>query len=131
MMRRYNEEKRLRVRLHVFNVPELCKLMSKACGKDADHVVYFKKLAEGRFNRVFRAILTDGSETIARLPYPATIPKGLGIASEVASMAFLQTHNIPVSKVHDCSRPADNSVGSEHVIMEKVPVRVWTRLGIP
>jgi hypothetical protein len=74
--------------------------MSKACGKNADHVVYFKKLAEGGFKRVFRATLTDGSETIALLPYPATIPEGLGIASEVASMAFLQTHSIPVSKVY-------------------------------
>jgi hypothetical protein len=77
MMKRYNEEKWLRGRHHVFNVPEFFKLMAKARSKDAEHVVYFEKLAEGGSNRVFRAIVRDGSEIITRIPYPATNPKGL------------------------------------------------------
>jgi Phosphotransferase enzyme family len=36
-------------------------------------------------------------------------------------MAFLKTHNVPVPKVYDWSASAENSVGSESMIMEKVP----------
>ena len=35
-------------------------------------------------------------------------------------MAFLNQHGIPVPKVYDWRATADNSVGSEYIIMEKV-----------
>jgi Phosphotransferase enzyme family len=117
---RYNEVVRLRGRHLVFNVSELCRLMAKALRQGVDDVVAFDKFAEGGSHRVFQANLGDGSEVIARLPYPTPLPKGLGISSEVATTTFLKTKGIPVPEVNDWSATSENSVGSEYMIMEKV-----------
>ncbi|KAH9882972.1 hypothetical protein J1614_000338 [Plenodomus biglobosus] len=59
-------------------------------------------------------------KVIARLPYPSTVPCKYGIASEVATMDFLQRHGVPIPKVFDWNSSTSNQVGSEYIIMEKV-----------
>ncbi len=116
----YNERIRLKERHLVFNVPELCNVVAKAFDKGIDEVSGFEKFAEGGSYRIFKATFKDGTEAIARLPFPCTLPKGYGILSEVATMAFLRKHGLPIPKVYDWSAKTANSVGSEYMIMEKV-----------
>jgi Phosphotransferase enzyme family len=117
---RWNEEARLRERHHVFNVSELCRLVAIACGRPESDVTAFEKLAEGGWNRSFKATLRGGCEVIARLPFPCSLPKRYSTLSEVATMTFLREQGLPVPKIHDWSATVENSVGSEYMIMEKV-----------
>ncbi|KAI9726659.1 MAG: hypothetical protein M1834_008972 [Cirrosporium novae-zelandiae] len=129
----YNERLRLSERRLHFNINELCAIVIKAVGlprTDLDHVI---KLAEGGSYRIFEATFRDGLKVIARLPYPCTIPRKYGIASEVATMEFLRIHGIPVPKVLDWNSSASNQLGSEYIIMERVPGRplayIWYTMG--
>ena len=67
--------------------------------------------------------MNDGSEVLARLPYPSTKPKRFAIASEVATLNLVRANCVPVPKVLYYSADADNPVGAEFMIMEKVPGR--------
>jgi hypothetical protein len=62
-------------------------------------------------------------KAIARLPYPCTLPRKYGVASEVATMEFLRMHGIPIPKILDWSSSASNQLGSEYIIMERVSGR--------
>lgn len=97
---------------------ELKRLTAQCVNKNENDVVQFEKLAEGGFNRVFRASMSDGSQLIARVPYSTTTPKHFTIASEVATMDFLRSHGIPIPKVYGYSATSDNSAGVEYIIME-------------
>ncbi|PLB49956.1 phosphotransferase family protein [Aspergillus steynii IBT 23096] len=79
------------------------------------------KLAEGGFNRVLQITMVDDSQILARLPYSSTKPKSLAVASEVATLALLRDHGFPVPRVHAYSTDESNPVGSEYIIMEKLP----------
>lgn len=120
---RYNEPIRLSERRLVFNVSELKKAVAKCLCQPESEVKEILKLAEGGFNRVFQLTMKDGSEVIARLPYPSTQPKKFAIASEVATLEVVQSHGIPVPKILHYSADAENPVGSEFIIMEKIPGR--------
>lgn len=78
----------------------------------------FRKLAEGGFNRTFLITMRDGFQLVARIPYPMTVPKQLVIASEVATIDFLRSHGMPVPKIYGYSTVAENSIGTEYVLME-------------
>ena len=67
--------------------------------------------------------MLDGTKVLARLPYPSTQPKGFAVASEVATLALLRAHGLPVPRVYAYSTDATNPVGSEYIIMEKLPGR--------
>jgi len=67
--------------------------------------------------------MKDGSEVLARLPYPSTKPNRLAIASEVATLDLVRASGIPVPKVLYYSADADNPVEAEFMIMEKLPGR--------
>jgi Phosphotransferase enzyme family len=62
--------------------------------------------------------MRDGSQLVARVPYPNTAPKCFAVASEVATMDFLRLHDIPVPKVYAYSAIPDNAAGVEYIIME-------------
>ena len=119
----YNEQLRLRERRNVFDVDQLCRVVAQSVGRFIDDIILFKKIAEGGHNRVFEVTFTTGLRVIARLPYPSTIPKNYGVASEVATMEFLRIHGIPIPKVYEWSSIATNPVGSEYIIMERVEGR--------
>ena len=79
-----------------------------------------EKLDEGGFNRIFLITMHDGFQMIARIPYPVTEPKFYAVASEVATMAFLRTHDVPVPKVYGYSPTSDNAAKTEYIFMEYI-----------
>ncbi|KAK6365426.1 hypothetical protein LTR64_008795 [Lithohypha guttulata] len=119
----YNESTRLAERRVVFNVDELKKAVAKCLNQAESEVREVVKLAEGGFNRVFQLTMRDGTEVLARLPYPSTKPKRFAVASEVATLELVRSHGIPVPKVLHYSPDAENPVGAEFIIMEKLPGR--------
>ena len=64
--------------------------------------------------------MKDGFQLIARLPYPSTQPKRLAVASEVATMDLVRGYGVPVPQVYGYSINADNPVGVEYILMEKI-----------
>lgn len=116
----YNDNLRHRERRRVFNVSELKRLAALAVQQNEVDVIGFEKLAEGGFNRSFLITMRDGYRLVARIPYPATEPKSLLVASEVATLDFLRAHGIQVPKVFGYSAVADNSAGTEYIFMEHV-----------
>lgn len=120
---RYNEALRLHERHLVFNVAELKRRVAECLDLPDHGLLRIRKLAEGSFNRVFVLTIPDGGSVLARLPYPATCPKLYATASEVATMDLARSYGLPVPRVLAYSVTDTNSVGSEYIIMEKMPGR--------
>ncbi|KAF1917508.1 kinase-like domain-containing protein [Ampelomyces quisqualis] len=118
----YNEPRRLSERHLAFNVDELKEAVATSVNRPTSDIKSFRKIAEGGFNRVFDISMKDGSFILARLPYPSTLPRRLAVASEVATLAFIRAHGIPTPRVLGYS-VEDNAVGSEYILMEKLPGR--------
>ena len=55
---------------------------------------------------------------MARVPYPATQPRQLSVASEAATLAFLHSKRMPVPRLYGYSATAENSAGTEYIFME-------------
>lgn len=104
----------------------LSRAAAASVNRSHEDIRSIRKVAEGGFNRVFELTMKDGFQLIARLPYPSTQPKRLATASEVATMALIRGHGVPVPQVYTYSTNSGNPVGSEYIIMEKAPGR---RLG--
>ncbi|TVY87724.1 Altered inheritance of mitochondria protein, mitochondrial [Lachnellula willkommii] len=119
----YNEHLRLPERRLYFDINELCRIVAKSVRLPRTNIVLVTKIAEGGSYRIFETTFRDGLKVIARLPYPCTIPRKYGVASEVATMEFLRIHGIPIPKILDWSSSASNQLGSEYIIMERVPGR--------
>jgi hypothetical protein len=83
----WDEENQLRKRYHRFNVLELQRLA--ATSVNAQACVSMTKLAEGRYNKVFRLLMDNDIVVIARLPNANCGPSFLTTASEVATMEFV------------------------------------------
>jgi hypothetical protein len=77
--------------------------------------------------------MRNGFRLVARIPYPMTEPKGLLVASEVATLDFLRLHNIPVPKVHGYSAVVENDAGTEYIFMDLIRGHnlgdIWFNLG--
>ncbi|RAK98730.1 uncharacterized protein BO80DRAFT_495297 [Aspergillus ibericus CBS 121593] len=116
----YNDALRHRERKRVFNVSALKRLAAQSVRKKEEDVVGFEKLAEGGFNRSFLVTMRDSSRFVARIPYPITEPSSLVIVSEVATMDFLRSHEIPVPKIYGYSATPDNPAETEYIFMEFV-----------
>ncbi len=116
----FNEKSRLTERRLEFDLAALKETISEAAHQPSANVVSITKLAEGGFNRILQATMTDDSIILARIPYPNTVPKTYAVASEVATLDFLRLHGIPVSKVLGYAATADNPVGTEYILMEKM-----------
>ena len=76
----------------------------------------------GCFNKIFNLKFDNGSELIAKIPYPLLSPRRLCTASEVATMDYACTVlGLPIPKVFAWSASADRTdVGAEYILMEKV-----------
>ncbi|KAH9984925.1 hypothetical protein BJV77DRAFT_1062084 [Russula vinacea] len=70
---------------------------------------------------------------VARIPYPATVPKYYAVASEVATMGFLRFSGLPVPQVYGYSPTSDNAAKTEYIFMEFMRGMtlsdVWLELG--
>ncbi|KAI1947423.1 hypothetical protein LOZ53_006289 [Ophidiomyces ophidiicola] len=114
----FNEDQRLRERYVRFNAQELMRTAARAVGSDCVHI---EKMAEGGFNKIFLLTMDNGNEVIARIPTPIAGTPFYSTASEVATMDFLRTIlDLPIPEVLAHSSTADNPVGSEYVIMERI-----------
>lgn len=113
-----NEAVRGAERLRYFNVTELKRLAAAAAGQNAEDVIRFEKYGEGGYNRVFLITMRNDFQLIARIPYPATEPKYLAVASEAATLGYLRLNGIPVPKVYGYSATSDNAAGTEYIFME-------------
>ncbi|TFK46517.1 protein kinase subdomain-containing protein PKL/CAK/Fmp29 [Heliocybe sulcata] len=78
----YNDALRHAERRLVFDVEELRRLAAQSVGLSPADVVDLSKLAEGRFNRTFLITSRDNFQMVARIPYPATVPKYYAVASK-------------------------------------------------
>lgn len=65
--------------------------------------------------------MKNGLHIFARLRCTSTVPRRLAVASEVATLDLTRSHDIPVLKVLDYSTNPDDFVGSEYIIMERMP----------
>ncbi|KAL4928800.1 uncharacterized protein BDV17DRAFT_291427 [Aspergillus undulatus] len=70
---RYNENIRLSERYGKFNIDALRSAAAGAIQKSSADVKALLKLAEDGFNRVLQITLHDGTELLARLPYPSAV----------------------------------------------------------
>lgn len=93
------------------------------------------ELIRGTSNRIFDLEFDDGSQLIAKIPFPIAGPPHFTTASEVATMYYAREMlRIPVPRVISwCSRAENTPVKSEYIIMEKVQgVQLydhWVNLG--
>lgn len=129
----FNEALRHAERKLVFDVEGLCRLAAQSVGRSFADVVGLSKLAEGGFNRTFLITLRDDFQMIARLPYPATIPKYYAVASEAATLEFLRSSGLPVPQVYGYSPVSENAAKIEYIFMEFIKstnlTDVWLELG--
>ena len=103
-----------------FSVDELGNTICAAVGRPLAELVSINKFAEGGFNRILQATFTDGQEVLARLPFKIEAPLYRSVASEAATLTFLRRHGLPVPKLYAYSPVANNLVGTEYIILEKI-----------
>ena len=115
----FNEELRLRERYVKFDTDGLLREVERHLGPSHGRAAHIAKMAEGGFNRVFRVMMDDGFEVVAKIPYPVAGPKYYATASEAASLRFLYSKGIPVPKLYGYSPLESNPAGVEYIIMEK------------
>ena len=101
-------------------MPELKRLAAASVNRTLQDVAQFEKLGKGGFNRTFMVIMRDGFQLVGWIPYPATQPKHLVTASEVATLDFVRVNDIPVPKIYGYSTALGNPAGTEHIFMELV-----------
>ena len=87
---------------------------------EAEQIVGFRKLGEGRYNRAFLVTLDTEFQLVARIPYPLMVPKAYVLASEVATMDFLRSKGLPIPKVYAYSVTSNNEAETEYILMEYV-----------
>lgn len=128
-----NDALRHEERRRDFNIDELCRLAAQSIHRSPQDIVAFAKLSEGGFNRTFLITMLDGFQMVARIPYPATVPKYYAVASEVATMAFLRSSGMPIPDVYGYAPTSDNAAKTEYIFMEFVRGTklsdVWLELG--
>ncbi|KAI5120426.1 hypothetical protein M0805_006925 [Coniferiporia weirii] len=129
----FNDALRRAERRLVFDVEGLRRLAAQFVGRSPADIVNLSKLAEGGFNRTFLITMRDNFQMVARVPYPATVPKYYAVASEVATMEFLRSSGLPVPEVYGYSPASDNAAKTEYIFMEFIRGTklsdVWLELG--
>ena len=132
-MFRINDALRHTERRLVFNVDGLRRLAAQSVYRSPADIVDLVKLAEGGFNRTFLITMRDGFKMVARIPYPATVPKYYAVASEVATMDLRRSSGLPTPKVYGYSPEPDNVAGTEYIFMEFIQgtklSNIWRNLG--
>ena len=85
-----------------------------------------KFLAEGAFNKVYTIVTSDDAGVESQLPYVfrTTLPVEpfYKTASEVATLSYIREHtSVPVPRVIAHSSTADNELGFEWILMDRIP----------
>ncbi|KAF1846161.1 uncharacterized protein K460DRAFT_313337 [Cucurbitaria berberidis CBS 394.84] len=124
-----NEKKATDRRYVNLDVDRLCAVAASTGGQEHSPVYAIEKM-EGGFSKALLLRKEDGSEIIAKLPFPIAGPPKYTTASEVAVLQYLHTYTkVPVPRVLAWSSDPSNSVGAEYIMMEKAPgvqlYKVW------
>ncbi|KAF2429614.1 hypothetical protein EJ08DRAFT_270470 [Tothia fuscella] len=113
-----NEKAQCSRRYVNFNLEQLCAVVASAEGC-ASPVTAIEKM-EGGFSKALLMKREDGTEVIAKIPFPNAGPPMYTTASEVAVLKYVKEHTtVPVPKVLAWSSDSSNPVGAEYIIMEK------------
>ncbi|KAK6000893.1 hypothetical protein QM012_002976 [Aureobasidium pullulans] len=103
-----------------FNVNELARRAAHAIG--ASKCIKIAKYPDGMYNKSMLLTMDDGSQVVTKVPNPTAGLPHYTTASEVATMDFVKNViKTPVPKVLAWCSNAQNPVGAEYIIMEKVP----------
>ena len=82
---------------------------------------------------MFLINMRDGSQMVARIPVPVTVPKCYAVTSEVATIHLPRSSGLPIPKVYGDSPEPDHAAGTEYIFMEFVRATklrdVWFDLG--
>ena len=83
-------------------------------------------LAEGAFNKLYTIATSNCGDIESQLPYVfrVTLPvePSYKTASEVATLSYIREHtSVPVPRIIAHSPTADNELGFEWILMEKIP----------
>ncbi|KAL8826673.1 MAG: hypothetical protein Q9170_007313 [Blastenia crenularia] len=118
-----------------FNMNELCQIAAKALAASSGPCIKVDKYPDGMHNKTFLFTLQDGAEVVVKVPNPNAGRPHFTTASEVATMDFMRNVlSSPIPKVLAWSSNADNPVGAEYVIMEKVAGialdQVWPAMNV-
>ncbi|KAH1486852.1 hypothetical protein LV164_008125 [Aspergillus fumigatus] len=131
-----NETHEMAIRYVKFNMDELVKHAAESVGLSSAQCVRVEKFPDGMFNKTFLFTMQDGTLVVGKVPNPNAGRAHYTTASDVATMDFVRNElRTPVPKVLAwSSKPADNFVGAEYIIMEKVAgvqlSKVWSKMGI-
>ena len=89
---------------------------AQSVGRSPADIVNFSKLAEGGFNRTFLITLRDDFQIVARIPYPAMVPKYYAVANKVVTMELLRSSGLPFPQVYGYSPASDNVAKTEYIL---------------
>ncbi|CAG8900242.1 unnamed protein product [Penicillium egyptiacum] len=108
-------------------------MVASLSGTGAPRVSSIDKM-EGGFSKALLMTTLDGSEYIVKIPCPNAGRPMHCTASEVAVLNFVRTHTtIPVPNVLAWSADLTNPVGTEYIVMERVPgvqiFKKWNEMG--
>ncbi|KAH0848892.1 phosphotransferase enzyme family protein [Fonsecaea pedrosoi] len=128
-----DEASQMKRRYIKFDMNELVKIAAQSVG--ARYCASVQKCPDGMYNKSFVLTMDDGQEVIAKVPNSNAGVRHYTTASEVATMDFVRnTLQTPVPKVYAWSSTADNAIGAEYIIMEKMPgaqlSEVWNHMKI-
>jgi aminoglycoside phosphotransferase (APT) family kinase protein len=70
---------------------------------------------------VFTPTIENGFEMIAKITYQIAVNRYFATTSEAATLAFLRSKDIPVPEDYGYCANARNAVGTEYILVEKVP----------
>ncbi|RMZ84416.1 hypothetical protein DV738_g463, partial [Chaetothyriales sp. CBS 135597] len=101
-------------------------IMAKKC-------INVEKCPDGMYNKSYLFTMDDGRQVIGKVPNPNAGLPHFTTASEVATMDFVRNIlGTPTPHVYAWNSRAENPVGSEYIIMEKMPgvqlLQVWDQL---
>ncbi|KAF8069187.1 kinase-like domain-containing protein [Lyophyllum atratum] len=131
----YNNFQQHAVRYTSFDIEALKEAACRSA--DAQHCINFTKIGEGSCNKVFLLELDNGVKVTARIPSPVVGNLELSVASEVATMAYLQdSRTCRVPKVLSWSASEANPVKWPYILTEYVPgiplQELWFKIrGVP
>ncbi|RMD42357.1 hypothetical protein DV735_g2766, partial [Chaetothyriales sp. CBS 134920] len=114
-----------------FDMNQLARIAAESI--TAKNCTNVQKCADGMYNKSYLFTMDDGRQVIGKVPNPNAGLPHFTTASEVATMDFVRNIlGTPAPHVYAWNSRAENSVGIEYIIMEKIQgvqlLHVWDQL---
>lgn len=104
----------------IFNVDDQRRPVAESVNRSPDDNRRPEKARRGGFNCTFLITIRGGFQMVARILYPATVPKYFSVASEVATMTVLRSSRLPIPEVYGYSLTPGNASETEYIFMDLV-----------